>query len=52
MSVISWSCRGLGNPLTVRMLLDFTSRFKPDFIFLMEVKVRRRKVDIVQRRLK
>ena len=30
---------GLGNPWTVRILLDLVCRCKPDFVFLMEVKV-------------
>ncbi|XP_019184779.1 PREDICTED: uncharacterized protein LOC109179736 [Ipomoea nil] len=41
MSTISWNCRGMGNPRTVRELTDLASRKKPDFIFLMETKVKR-----------
>ncbi|XP_019168526.1 PREDICTED: uncharacterized protein LOC109164444 [Ipomoea nil] len=41
MSTLSWNCRGLGNPQTVREIMDLASRKKPDFIFLMETKVGR-----------
>ncbi|XP_019189008.1 PREDICTED: uncharacterized protein LOC109183382 [Ipomoea nil] len=38
MSVLSWNCRGLGGPRTVRELLDLVSKKRPDFVFLMETK--------------
>jgi len=41
MSTLRWNCRGLGNPRTVRELVDVVSRKKPDFVFLMETKVAR-----------
>ncbi|XP_019181689.1 PREDICTED: uncharacterized protein LOC109176754 [Ipomoea nil] len=41
MSTLSWNCRGLGNPQTVREIEDVVSRKKPDFVFLMETKVNR-----------
>ncbi|XP_019166667.1 PREDICTED: uncharacterized protein LOC109162418 [Ipomoea nil] len=41
MSTISWNCRGLGNPQTVREVVDMVSRKKPDFVYLMETKVDR-----------
>ncbi|XP_031090882.1 uncharacterized protein LOC115995875 [Ipomoea triloba] len=41
MSTISWNCRGLGNPRTVREAVDLVSKKKPDFLFLMETKVAR-----------
>ncbi|XP_031101983.1 uncharacterized protein LOC116005888 [Ipomoea triloba] len=41
MSTLSWNCRGLGNPRTVREVVDMVSRKKPDFVFLMEIKVGR-----------
>ena len=49
---MSWNCRGMGNPWTIRMLLDFEPGFKPEVVFLMETKVRRRKMEIVQQRLR
>ncbi|XP_019184584.1 PREDICTED: uncharacterized protein LOC109179530 [Ipomoea nil] len=41
MSMLSWNCRGLGNPWTVREVVDMVSRKQPDFVFLMETKVAR-----------
>ncbi|XP_019154282.1 PREDICTED: uncharacterized protein LOC109150753 [Ipomoea nil] len=41
MSMISWNCRGFGNPQTVREVVDMVSRKKPDFVYLMETKVER-----------
>ncbi|XP_019150373.1 PREDICTED: uncharacterized protein LOC109147192 [Ipomoea nil] len=41
MSTLSWNCHGLGDPRTVREVLDMASRKKPDFIFVMETKVGR-----------
>ncbi|XP_031101919.1 uncharacterized protein LOC116005823 [Ipomoea triloba] len=41
MSTLSWNCRGLGNPRTVREVVDLVSRKKPEFVFLMETKVNR-----------
>ncbi|XP_031120221.1 uncharacterized protein LOC116023364 [Ipomoea triloba] len=41
MSTLSWNCRGLGNPRTVREVVDLVSRKKPEFVFLMETKVGR-----------
>ncbi|XP_019175839.1 PREDICTED: uncharacterized protein LOC109171159 [Ipomoea nil] len=41
MSTLSWNCRGLGNPRTVREIEDIVSRKKPDFVFLMETKFNR-----------
>ncbi|XP_019158575.1 PREDICTED: uncharacterized protein LOC109155346 [Ipomoea nil] len=39
MSTLSWNCRGLGNPRTVREIEGMVSRKKPDFVYLMETKV-------------
>jgi exonuclease III len=36
MSLISWNCRGLGNPRTVRDLDQMVKEKKPSFLFLME----------------
>ncbi|XP_031124183.1 uncharacterized protein LOC116026896 [Ipomoea triloba] len=41
MSTLSWNCRGLGNPRTVREVVDLVSRKKPEFVFLMETKAAR-----------
>lgn len=39
MSLISWNCQGLGNPWTVREIMELEVRYKPSFIFLMETMV-------------
>lgn len=36
MNCLSWNCRGLGSPRTVRALRDLVKEVKPSFIFLME----------------
>ena len=36
MSVLSWNCRGLGQPRTIQVLLDLARCKKPSIIFLME----------------
>ncbi|XP_019191691.1 PREDICTED: uncharacterized protein LOC109186215 [Ipomoea nil] len=36
MSLLSWNCRGIGNPETVQVLVDLVHKRKPVLIFLME----------------
>lgn len=36
MNCISWNCRGLGNPRTVRALYDLIKDHKSSFLFLIE----------------
>ncbi|XP_074346246.1 uncharacterized protein LOC141685021 [Apium graveolens] len=36
MNCLSWNCRGLGNPRTVRVLGDLLKDRKPDILFLSE----------------
>lgn len=36
MSFLSWNCRGLGLPCTVRVLKDMLRDVKPIFIFLIK----------------
>lgn len=36
MNLLSWNCRGLGSPRTVRVLSDLIKVHKPDFLFLSE----------------
>ena len=40
MSILSWNCRGLGNPHTVRDLCRLVKVKKPSLVFLMETKLR------------
>ena len=51
MTTLSWNYHGLGNPRTVRTLRDLVNRFKPTFIFLMQVKIGRSKVERVKHQL-
>jgi len=36
MSLLSWNCRGLGNPRTVRVLHHLVKEKKPEIVFLIE----------------
>lgn len=51
MSTLSWNCRALENPDLVRHLPDLVSTKRPNFIFLMETKVRQERVLQVRCRL-
>ncbi|XP_050238444.1 uncharacterized protein LOC126687935 [Mercurialis annua] len=44
MSILSWNCRGLGNPRTVRVLMDLVQVHKPVLVFLMETMINEAKV--------
>ena len=35
MSILSYNCRGLGQPRTVQVLTDLVKHKKPSFVFLM-----------------
>ncbi|XP_019155241.1 PREDICTED: uncharacterized protein LOC109152119 [Ipomoea nil] len=45
MSTLSWNCRGLGNPQTVREVVNLVSKKKPEFVFLLDTKVDRSHVE-------
>ncbi|KAF5465338.1 hypothetical protein F2P56_015356 [Juglans regia] len=51
MSCLSWNCRGLGNPRTVRELHCLVKTKVPNFVFLMETKCKRSKVEKIKRLL-
>ncbi|XP_040996249.1 uncharacterized protein LOC121242444 [Juglans microcarpa x Juglans regia] len=51
MSCLSWNCRGLGNPRTVRELHFLVKNKAPSFVFLMETKCKRSKVEKIKRLL-
>ncbi|XP_031091035.1 uncharacterized protein LOC115996030 [Ipomoea triloba] len=51
MSTISWNCRGLGNPRTVREVVGLVFSKKPDFLFLMETKVARSQAESLRVKL-
>ncbi|KAF5468931.1 hypothetical protein F2P56_013039 [Juglans regia] len=51
MSCLSWNCQGLGNPWTVRELHLLVKNNVPNFVFLMETKCRRNKVERIKKLL-
>ncbi|XP_040990938.1 uncharacterized protein LOC121238163 [Juglans microcarpa x Juglans regia] len=52
MSCLSWNCWGLGNSRTVRELHLLVKNKAPNFVFLMETKFRRNKVERIKNFLK
>ncbi|XP_031117628.1 uncharacterized protein LOC116021122 [Ipomoea triloba] len=48
MSLLSWNCRGLGNPTAVRVLTDLVRAKRPKVLFLMETFVDKRKMELVR----
>ncbi|KAF7813704.1 reverse transcriptase [Senna tora] len=46
---VSWNCRGLGVALTVKELKGICLKYKPSFVFLMETKMRRSKIEKLRR---
>ncbi|XP_059451003.1 uncharacterized protein LOC132181787 [Corylus avellana] len=51
MSIMSWNCRGLGNPRTVRDLCRLVKVKKPEMVFLMETIMGKTKMERIRRRL-
>ena len=39
MSCLSWNCRGMGNPQSVRALRNLVQQWNPNIVFLMETKI-------------
>ncbi|CAH9077985.1 unnamed protein product [Cuscuta europaea] len=51
MSIVSWNCRGLGNPATSQGLSDIINQHRLSIVFLMETKLRcQRAKEILQAR--
>jgi exonuclease III len=48
MIVISWNCRGLGNPRTVRDLRRMVKVKRPILVFLMETKLKQKKMEKIR----
>ncbi|KAF7835565.1 reverse transcriptase [Senna tora] len=46
---VSWNCRGLGVALTVKVFKGICLKYKPSFVFLMETKMKRRKIEKLRR---
>lgn len=51
MSVISWNCRGLGNPLTANALQKVVLEKDPILVFLMETKLDIIEMDNIKRKV-
>jgi exonuclease III len=39
MKILSWNCRGIGNPVTVRELHDLAKDYAPSVLFIMETQI-------------
>ncbi|KAH7691938.1 DNase I-like protein [Dioscorea alata] len=50
-SLLSWNCRGLGNPRAVQVLLDLVKEKKAYFIFLIETHYARSKLKALKSKL-
>jgi hypothetical protein len=51
MSLLSWNCRGLGNPQTVLDLRQMVREKKPKAVFLMETKTRHKRIEFLKMKL-
>ena len=51
MNPLSWNCRGLGNPRSVRALHDIVHRWKPKIVFLMETKSKVKRMERIKNRV-
>ncbi|CAJ2638124.1 unnamed protein product [Trifolium pratense] len=50
MKIISWNCRGLGNPSAVRALLRLIRNENPQVVFLMETRLKEDEMEKIKRR--
>jgi exonuclease III len=51
MSILSWNCRGLGNPRTIRDLFRLVKEMHPDLICLMETKLQSARFECLKLKL-
>ena len=51
MSALSWNCRGLGNPLTVKTLQKIVKEEDPTLAFLIETKLKVTELEGVKRKI-
>lgn len=49
MSAISWNCQGMGVVLTLKALKDICCKHTPTLVFLMETRMKDRKLDRIRR---
>ncbi|XP_041000998.1 uncharacterized protein LOC121246780 [Juglans microcarpa x Juglans regia] len=52
MKILSWNCRGLGNPRTVQDLHLMVKERNPGIVFLIETKLMAKKLEGIKRRMK
>ena len=48
---LSWNCRGLGNPRSIKALHVMVQRWKPDIVFLMETKSKVKHMERIKNRV-
>jgi exonuclease III len=48
MSILSWNCRGLGNPRIVQDFRRMVKEKRPNIVFIMETKLRKRKLETIR----
>ena len=48
MNPLSWNCRGLGNPRSVRALHDIVRQWNPKVVFLMETKAKNKRMERIK----
>lgn len=51
MNLMSWNCRGLGNPRTVRQIRRWYSSLAPDMLFLSETKIKKEVAEKLKERV-
>jgi exonuclease III len=51
MSILSWNCRGLGNPSAIPTLKDLVRTYQPDAMFLCETLVHANKITEIKNKL-
>jgi exonuclease III len=51
MKILSWNCRGLGNPQLVRALTHLVRTKKPHLVFLIKTKMTKNKVEFIRIKL-
>ena len=49
--VISWNCRGLGNPRSARALHDMVRQWNPKVVFVIETKAKNRRMERIKNKI-
>jgi exonuclease III len=45
MKILSWNCRGIGNPAIVKELHDLAKNYAPSVLFIMETQINKHRVE-------